>query len=460
MSANSGIAILVIDDEKGIRTLLTAMLGRLGYEVKAVPTAEAGLKQIEARDWDLVITDLRLPGLPGQALVAQLGKSHPSLPVIVVSAYGGTREVVEVVRQGAVDYLAKPFMDTDLELAVAKALRQQSLLRENERLRREASRAPDPSEGLVGRSPAFRKLMVSLQRIAAGAGTVLLQGESGTGKELAARAIHARSPRKDGPFVAVNAGAIAANLFEAELFGARRGAYTGSEEDRPGLFRAAAGGTLFLDEVGEIPLGLQAKLLRVLETGEVRAVGENRSRPVDVRVVSATNQDLQAMVAQGTFRKDLYFRLSVLPLRLPSLAERREDIPLLAEQLLRRLAGTAKPATLSAEAARALMAQSWPGNVRELKNALERATLFATEGVIQVADLVFGGEQPLARRASTPLRLAKQRAADAFERQYLADVLRAADGNVSGAARLAGVERRNFQALLRRHHLRGGAPTA
>jgi DNA-binding NtrC family response regulator len=456
MKQDNAPQILVIDDEKGVRNLLSTMLARLGHKVTAVGTAEAGLNRIQAKAWDLVITDLRLPGMPGQALVAQLGKSHPTLPVIVVSAYGGTREVVDVVKQGAVDYLAKPFLDSDLELAVAKALRQKALLRENERLRQETGLTGQPEEGLVGRSPAMRKLLLSLQRIALGKGSVLLRGDSGTGKELAARAIHARSPRREGPFVEVNAGAIPSNLFEAELFGSKRGAYTGSEDDRLGLFRSADGGTLFLDEVGEIPLALQAKLLRVLETGEVRPVGENRPRPVDVRVVSATNQDLEAMVANGSFRKDLYFRLSVLPLRLPNLSERREDIPALAEHLLRRIAGDAKPATMSAEAARGLMSRPWPGNVRELRNVLERAALFSLDGEIQASDLVFDGGQPALRAPATPLRLAKSQAAEAFERQYLIEALRASGGNVSRAARSAGVDRRNFHTLMRRHQLKGG----
>jgi DNA-binding NtrC family response regulator len=444
----SAIEVLVVDDEKGVRDLLKHMLERKGYAVQCVASAELALKANQKKAFGLVITDLRLPGMLGEALLVELKRQRPALPVVVISAYGGTRSVVEVIKSGAEDYLAKPFTEEDLDIVVFKALQKHRLLLENERLRSELSQGAEP---LLGQSALMRRLRQDLQKLAQGRGPVLVSGESGTGKELAARALHTQSPRAKGPFIEVNAGAIPAGLFEAEFFGNRKGAFTGAGEEREGLFRAAEGGTLFLDEVGEVPLDLQAKLLRALEAGAVRPVGADRPVPVDVRVVAATNQDLAALVDKGRFRRDLYFRLSALPVKMPSLREHGEDIPLLAEHFLRQL--SAAKHHFNAAALRALQAHAWPGNVRELRNCVERALIFAESDEIGLAELPFlAREAPL--RPQGALKQAKKQQAEAFERRYLEQALRQHAGNVSKAAAEAGLDRRNFQALLKRYELR------
>jgi len=443
--------VLVVDDEPGVRRLLKAMLELRGHGVALAEDGEQALRSIERSRPSLVITDLRMPGLSGQKLLQRLKAAQPLLPVVVISAFGGPRDIVEVIKNGAEDYLSKPFVQEDLDLVVLKALEKRRLLLENERLRAELGRKPQGNSGFVGASAVMQRTLQTLGRLAQSGGQVLVTGESGTGKELAARALHALSTRRTGPFVDVNAGAIPSTLFEAELFGAKKGSYTGADADRPGLFAAAHGGTLFLDEVGEIPLEAQSKLLRVLETGELRALGEPRARKVDVRVVAATNRDLQAMVRDGAFRRDLYYRLGVLLLHLPPLREHREDIPALVAHFFASLPGRPQP-QLTPDALRALMRHAWPGNVRELRNVLERATAFAGGGAISAEDLLLdaGTEEPA---PGTDFRQAKQANARAFELRYLGGLLRNNKGNVSKAAAEAGMDRRNFHTLLRRHQL-------
>jgi two-component system response regulator AtoC len=447
--------ILVVDDEPGVRELLKSMLGRKGYRVTAASGGEQALALLKEQDFDLVITDLRMPGLPGEELVARVKKAQPALPVVVISAHGGTKSVVEVVKHGAEDYLAKPFEAADLELTVFKALAKRRLLMENQRLRRELAGGGEGFEGMVGHSAAMRKVFDLLPRLAASDAPVLILGESGTGKELAARALHRRSPRAAQPFVAVNAGALPESLVEAELFGAKRGAYTSLNEDREGLFQAADKGTLFLDELGELPLGAQAKLLRVLESGEVKAVGDTRMRKVDVRVIAATHRDLGRMVKQGQFRQDLYFRLAVLPLPLPPLRERLDDLPLLGEALLKKRGGHKR---LGPAALKALRLRAWDGNVRELNNVLERACLLAPGDEIQPEDLWLADESGREQGSlpSGPFKQAKRQAVEAFERHYLEQALRAQHGNVSKAAAACGLARRNLQVMLKKHGLKPG----
>jgi DNA-binding NtrC family response regulator len=442
--------ILVIDDEKGVRDLLRAALERWGYAVLTASQGHAALALMRESAVDMVISDLRMPGLSGEELVGKLKAEWPEVPVVVISAYGGPRHIVEVIKKGAEDYLAKPFSDEDLEVVVFKALEKHRLLLENLRLRQELEKGS--SSTLVGMSPGIRKLRQAATRVAASSEPVLITGESGTGKELVAALVHASSERSKGPFVAVNAGAIPATLFEAELFGAKKGSYTGADEDRKGLFQQADGGTLFLDEIGELPLEMQAKLLRVIETGILRALGDSRSRRVDVRIVAATNQDLKRMVEDQRFRRDLYFRLAVLPLHVPPLRERLEDIPLLAEHFLRaKCKGGDRrfsPALL-----KALLAHAWPGNVRELKNAIERALVLCQSKVIEPGDLLLERHGSPAK-VGGPLEAAKRLNAEAFERQYLLEALEDQGWNISKAAKLAGKERSNFHALMRKHRIK------
>jgi DNA-binding NtrC family response regulator len=443
--------ILVVDDEEGVRELVKAGLGRKGYRVAAAASAEEALALLEREEPDAVITDLRMPGLPGDELVARLKRERPMLPVVVISGYGSMQNVVEVIKKGAEDYLPKPFTPQDLEVVALKAVQKRRLLAENERLRRELS--GQGRLGLLGKGKAMREVLGLIERLAPSDATLLITGESGSGKELAARAIHQLSTRAKGPFVEVNAGSLPATLFEAELFGAKKGSYTGADSNREGLFQSAQGGTLFLDEVGEVPLESQAKLLRVLESHEVKAIGDTKSVKVDVRVVAATNRDLQAMVEAGKFREDLFFRLNVLPLRMPSLRERMEDLPVLAEAFLQRFAPKGQaPKRLGAAALKALLAHRWPGNVRELRNVLERAALLAAGEELQPGDFLFA----TAEKSALPLggyQQAKHAVLESFDRQFVTQALKEHHGNVTRAAEASGLDRKNLQVIIKKYGL-------
>jgi DNA-binding NtrC family response regulator len=444
--------ILVVDDEQGVRDLLKAMLEKKGYETRCVESAEKALEILSQEIFGLVITDLRLPGKSGEEFLGKIKTINPTLPVVVISGYGNTKNVVDVIKRGAEDYLSKPFTPEDLEVVVLKAMEKRRLLEENERLRNEITFSHKGS--MVGTSPAIQKVNQLIQKFAPSDANILILGESGVGKELAARAIHDYSSRAEMPLIQVNSGTLPANLFEAELFGVKKGAFTGAQETREGLFQAADGGTLFLDEIAEIPLESQSKLLRVLESGEVRLLGDSKSRKVNVRIVAATNQDLEEMVERKTFRKDLYYRLSVLILPIPSLKERAEDIPLLADFFLKSsLKNGETPKRISPQAMKWLLSQPWPGNVRELKNILERAKLLTGGLEIQPSDLALPQTTEITPHGG-PFREAKRLQVQAFEKNYLANLLRESSGNVSHAARKSGLARRNFQLLLKKYQLR------
>jgi two-component system, NtrC family, response regulator AtoC len=382
-------SILVVDDEEPLRHLLAVILRDHGYDVRAVQSAEDALKELAARDHDLVLTDVRMPGMGGLALVRELQRTAPDLLVVVMSAYGTHDTAIEAMKAGAYDYLPKPFKPDDVLLVLRKAEEREGLARENRRLRTELAESYR-LDNLVVASPAMEEALRSVRKVAPQKSTVLLQGESGTGKELVARALHELSPRASFPFVAVNCGAIPAELLESELFGHVRGAFTDARRDKKGLAVEADGGTLFLDEVGELPLPLQVKLLRFLQEEEVRPVGDVRTRRVDVRVVAATARDLSRAVAAGEFREDLFWRLNVVAVRLPPLRERPGDVAALAAHFLSRYARLRPelPAlSLSPEALAVLSAHRWPGNVRELEHAVERAVVLADGPLLEEKDL-------------------------------------------------------------------------
>ncbi len=387
--------VLVADDEENIRLVLRTLLSRHGYAVEAVPSAEAALEALERFAPDFVLADVRMGGMSGIELTRAIAERGSEATVIVMSAYGSVELALEAMKAGAYDYVAKPFKQDEVLLALRKAEERESLRRENRALRsqvREAARF----EQMVGRSPAIRGVYRTIEKAAGFDTTVLIQGESGTGKELVARALHARSPRSSSPFVAVNCGAIPESLIESELFGHQRGAFTDASSDKPGLFEQAHHGTLFLDEIGELPLGTQVKLLRVLQEGTLRRLGETRDRKVDVRVVAATVRDLNEEVAEGRFREDLFYRLNVLPLAVPPLRERREDLPLLVDHFVEHYGarlGT-RIRGLDAKAQKLVLSYHWPGNVRELANVIERAMVLAESDVL--------GEQDLPERLREP----------------------------------------------------------
>ena len=380
--------VLVVDDEENLRLVLRTFLRKQGYEVETAANAEAALAVVDAFAPDFVLTDVRMPGMSGIALTAELRARGAQAVVILMSAYGSVDLAIEGMKAGAYDYFAKPFKQDEVLLVLRKAEERESLRRENRALRE--ALAPDGTfSGMTGRSDKMRVVFRTLEKVADYKTTVLIEGESGTGKELVARALHERSSRASRSFVAVNCGAIPGTLLESELFGHKRGAFTDASSDKRGLFEEADGGTLFLDEIGELPLALQVKLLRALQEGIIRRLGDTRDVKIDVRVVAATVRDLGLEVKEGRFREDLYYRLNVLPLRVPPLRERREDIPLLVEHFLvknnARL-GT-KMRGVSPRAHKLLLEYPWPGNVRELENTVERSVVLAEGDTLDEADL-------------------------------------------------------------------------
>ena len=441
--ANPG-DILLVDDDPDLLKLISLRLTSAGYRVRTADSGESALAALAIARPAAVITDLRMPGIDGLALFQAIHRQHPTLPVIILTAHGTIPDAVTATQRGVFGFLTKPFDSQELLQKVASAVR---LTGDAPEPTRQA--AGDWRSGIVTRSPRMEDLLRQARLVADSDASVLIFGESGTGKELVARAIHRAGQRAAQPFVAVNCGAIPEALLESELFGHARGAFSGAVQAHKGLFVAADRGTIFLDEIGDMPLALQVKLLRVLQEGEVRPVGATQSAPIDVRVISATHRDLDAQRAAGEFREDLFYRLNVVSLRLPPLAERREDIPLLATHFLRRLAERYKKPvpTLAPDAMALLIAAPWPGNVRQLLNLLEQALALTTTSVIP-ATLVQGALRDDAG-ALAPFEEARKQ----FERDYLVRLLKITGGNVTQAATLAKRNRTEFYKLLQRHRL-------
>jgi len=441
--------ILLVDDDPGLLKLLSMRLKATGCEVEAVESAEKALASLAANPPQLIVTDLRMQGMDGMTLFETVHQRSPTLPVIILTAHGTIPDAVDATQRGVFDYLTKPFDAKQLLEAVTRALRVSGETAS-------PARQPRASQawrvGMVTRSPVMEEILGQARLVANGDTSVLIQSESGTGKELLAQAIHRASPREDGPFIAVNCTAIPEQLLESELFGHQKGAFTGAIQNHKGLFPAANGGTLFLDEIGDMPLSVQAKLLRVLQEGEVRPVGSTQPVTVDARIISATHRDLEQMITEGLFRQDLYYRLNVVLLELPTLAQRREDIPLLANHFLEVLSQRSRKAarSFSPEAIEALIGAPWPGNVRQLRNVVEQSMALSPTAVIP-AQLVLRALRNESEQIPT---LADAR--DQFEREYLVRILRMSEGNVSQAARLAGRNRTEFYKLLQRHHVTPG----
>jgi len=440
--ADDAARILLVDDDPGLLRLISLRLESNGYSVDTAASGEAALGRVASRTPDAVVTDLRMEGMDGMALFRQLRERDPTVPVIILTAHGTIPDAVAATREGAFGFLTKPFDSGELLETIAEATG-----------RRRAGRSQDASwrQGVITHSHVMETLLSELELVAESDASVLICGESGSGKEVIARAIHRASPRRDGPFVAINCAAVPAELLESELFGYRKGAFTGADSDRDGLFVQARGGTVLLDEIGDMPAAFQAKLLRALQEQRVRPVGAAEEIETDVRVVSATHRDLERAIRAGEFREDLFYRLNVVQLDIPSLRERPEDIVPLAEHFLAELQADRPESKriqgFSREALRALLGHDWPGNVRQLANVVEQASVLCRKGPIP-ASLIQralrsdpGGVRPLAE------------ARDAFERDYLVRIMRMAGGNVSEAARLAGRNRTEFYRLLGRHGL-------
>ena len=433
--------VLIVDDDPDILKLLDLRLSAAGYAVHATDSGEKALAAIAVARPEVVITDLKMGGMDGLALFDAIRSSTPTLPVIILTAHGTIPDAVEATRRGVFGFVPKPFDGKQLLDQVAQAIRLSAATPSAEG---EAWRA-----GIVTANAAMEDLLRQASLVARSDASVLIQGASGTGKELLARAIHNASRRSEGPFVTVNCAAIPEPLLESELFGHRKGAFTGATYDHKGLFQTADGGTIFLDEIGDMPLALQAKLLRSLQDREVRPVGATQTVPVDVRIISATHRDLEERVTAGAFREDLYYRLNVVSFRVPPLAERREDIVPLAQHFLRSVAERYGKSVRSfaPEALELLIGAPWPGNVRQLQNVIEQSVALATGSIIPAA--LVQSALRAEPQGLTPLDEAKR----AFERDYLIRLLRITGGNVTKAARLARRNRTEFYKLLERHQL-------
>ncbi len=440
---NDQSAILIVDDDADLLKLLTFRLQGAGYRVDSADSAERALAKLSISVPQLVITDLRMGGMDGMALFQNIRKTHPALPVIILTAHGTIPDAVAATQRGVFGYLTKPFDSKELLLQVEKAVSVSSVSQDSE--------GSDSSwrEEIITRSPMVESILAKAKLVAASDASVLIRGDSGTGKEMLARAIHRASPRAKNPFVAVNCSAIPEQLLESELFGHMKGSFTGAARDYQGLVQAADTGTIFLDEIGDMALPLQVKLLRVLQEKEIRPVGSTRSIPVDIRVISATHRNLEEAIQSGGFREDLYYRLNVVSFHLPPLAERREDIPVLATHFLNQISAKYGRSLngFSAEAMEMLVKSPWPGNVRELYNVIEQSVALSTTPIITPA-LVES-----ALRGRTAELASFESARSEFEREYLAKLLKITGGNVTQAAKLAKRNRTEFYKLLQRHHL-------
>jgi len=424
--------ILIVEDRDSLRRMLERALSQEGYEVTAAADAQAGIRWVDERPFDLVLTDLKLPDVSGLEVLAASRRVQPRVPVVVLTGFGTVGTAVEAMKLGAYDFLEKPLEIDDLARLVERAI--------GERDESAVFHVPG-APAIVGRHPRLRAAIRLLQKVAATESTVLLTGESGTGKEMFSRALHALSPRKDGPFVALNCAAIPESLLENELFGHEKGAFTGADRRQPGRFEMAERGTLMLDEIGELPLSVQGKVLRVLEERTYERVGGGRTLRADVRLVAATNRNLDSMVAEGAFRSDLFFRLNVFPIELPCLRERASDVPLLARHLLGEIARRHKmePPRLDEDAEQILMDQPWPGNVRELANVLERAVILSDGPAVRASDL-----RPLLHLLSP-----------SGERDRLRQALVDTGGDKKKAADLLGMSYRTLQRKVKEHDLEG-----
>jgi two-component system, NtrC family, response regulator AtoC len=451
-------SILIVDDEEPIRQMLTEVLGGHGYVVRAAADGQEALRELAERDYDAVVTDVRMPRMDGLSLVRAMQQAAPDVTVIVMSAYGSHDLALEAMKAGAYDYLGKPFRPDEVLLVLRKAEERERLRDENRRLRREIE-ASRPHAGIIAESPSMKEVLRVVGKVAPAKTTVLISGESGTGKELVARAVHELSPRKGGPFVAVNCGAIPDQLIESELFGHAKGAFTGAQSAKRGLFEEADSGTLLLDEIGDLPLQLQVSLLRVLQEGEIRRVGDARSIKVDVRVLAATNRDLAQDVSQGKFREDLFYRLNVVALKLPPLRDRPEELPALAERFIAQHASRLgiPRKDISSEALVLMQEWRWPGNVRELENALERA-LVLSEGD-EISPEALPEEMRGVHKASGPPPtppegdLSVKRAQRALEAGLIRQALERTGGNRSRAAELLELSPRALLYKIREYGL-------
>lgn len=445
--------ILVVDDEINIREALVTMLEKRGHRVRGAATAEEGLEQLEATPADLIITDLRMPGIGGMEFLCRLKNTWPDTEVVVMTAYGSIDTAVEAMRHGAYDYLTKPIDRERFPIVVDKALERHALTTENKQLR-DRLETRTRFDHMVGESQPMQRVYSLVEMVADSDVTILLTGESGTGKELISRAIHHKSPRADGPFITMNCGALPDNLFESELFGYEKGAFTGALGTKMGRFELADGGTLLLDEVGELSLKSQVDFLRVLETKEFRRLGGTKLIKVDTRIIAATNRNLEEAVKQGDFREDLYYRLNVVPIRLPPLRDRADDIPLLADRFLAECAAQhhREPKDVSREVMRLLRLYGWPGNIRQLRNLMERLVVTVKDAMIQPEHLP--EEIQAGKEDARTMVVTLGTSLDQLEREVIQRTLTEITNHREKAAKLLGISLRTLQYKIKEYGIR------
>jgi DNA-binding NtrC family response regulator len=445
--------ILLVDDEINIREALVTMLEKKGHQVRGVATAEEGLVQLEVAPVELVITDLRMPGIGGMEFLRRLKRTWPDTEVVVMTAYGSIDTAVEAMRCGAYDYLSKPIDRERFPIVVDKALERHALTTENKQLR-DRLETKTRFDQMVGESEPMQRVYSLVEMVANSDVTVLLTGESGTGKELIARAIHHKSPRADGPFITLNCGALPDNLFESELFGYEKGAFTGAMANKMGRFELADGGTLLLDEVGELSLKSQVDFLRVLETKEFRRLGGTKLLKVDTRIIAATNRNLEEAVKQGDFREDLFYRLNVVPIRLPPLRDRADDIPLLVDRFLEECSAQhhREPKDVSREAMRLLRLYGWPGNIRQLRNLMERMVVTVKDTMIQPEHLP--EEIQSSKEDAHTMVVTLGTSLDQLEREVIQRTLTEITNHREKAAKLLGISLRTLQYKIKEYGIR------
>ena len=465
-------AVLVVDDDRYMLTFLAKMLTRKGgYEVVTACSGEEALDKAQTEPPAVILTDIKMPGMGGLAFLQRMRTLDPAVTMVLMTGHGTIEMAVQALKDGAYDFVEKPFDNERILRAIGRAMERSRLVRENVHLQ-DRLLGQDHAYGFVGRSRLLQQTLDLLRRVARSSATVLIRGESGTGKELAAKALHLLSPRAARPMITVNCPALPEHILESELFGYRKGAFTGADRDKTGLFVEADGSTILLDEIGDIPVSVQTKLLRVLQEKEVQPLGQNRTFSVDVRVIASTNQDLETKIRRGAFREDLFYRLNVMTVTMPSLANIAGDIPFLAQHFLDHYSREhgREQLELSAEALQSLMRHSWPGNVRELQNMINRAVLLCGHNVIETSDLwdeaghlrefqedahIFNTvdgttcERPSYQQAKNALL-------DQFNAAYLTQALKSSGGNVTAAARACGMERQAFQRLIRRSGIHSG----
>ncbi len=444
--------ILIVDDEKVIRDSCTQILKKEGYKIRVANEGREGLLAFKEELFHVVILDLKLPGVDGMKVLARIKEESPETPVIIITGYASIESAVEAIKQGAFEYLTKPFTPEELRICVRKAIESRKIFFESVYLREELERKTE-FDMVVGKSRGMKKVMDIVRRVSPTDSTVLITGESGTGKELIAREIHNHSLRRNAPFVVVDCGALVETLFESELFGHVKGSFTGAIVTKHGRFEVANGGTIFLDEISNISLNIQAKLLRVIQEREVTRIGSSRPIKVDVRILAATNENLAERVKEGKFREDLFYRLSVVPLNLPSLRERKEDIPLLINHFLHKYNRRAKKhiVSMNRDVLKALTQYDWPGNIRELENTIERAVVLSKNDKIELDALVYHG---ISYGSSLINQMeGKFRSLEEVEKEYITAVLHAHHGNRSQTAKVLGIDRKTLLNRIKKYHL-------